>query len=61
VTAARTTRTAALLPAPRPTRALRWEVDLLAVPAGAGKTLVAGGMIRGGVFEWKIPTLPPVG
>ena len=44
---------------PQPPR-VKWEADLLHLPAGSGKTLVAGGIIRAGIFEWCIPTLPPV-
>ncbi len=42
-----------------PTR--RWSATLLTVPAGAGKTLVAGGTIKAGIFIWKVPNRPSVG
>jgi len=61
MTAARTTRAgravATLLPAP-PRPRVKWECDLLVLPAGSGKTLVAGGMIKAGIFTWAIPRLP---
>ncbi len=46
----------------RTTRAGRWSATLLVDPTGpVPKTLVAAGKITGGVFTWKLPTLPPTG
>jgi hypothetical protein len=65
MSAPRTTRAgraaATLRPPPPRPRAVRWERDLLRLPPGAGRTLVAGGVIRAGVITYAIPRLPAAG